>query len=288
MSRRQASLVFVWVFTLAILPALCLADVTDFTVQIPGEQQGPVTCPPTPPGPCEFVISNSDGSAKAYSGFTIAGTTGKVAKVVANDGAVDIIVLKDALVTATGTPPTGCTNTDAGILNCPGIVFWGTFDPPPTPDPSANPPVKVRAERHASGKMFRGSGNPGTPAKDDAIRVTGWLENNEVWGWEKKKVVCITPATCGDFLLAKSEDWTTGLTGDRQLKAQFWFYLKSVNDRLTVTEMKVTTTIVAGSPVDVSETPLVTSGHEEDADDDTVPQCQICKVPKKEKKKKDE
>jgi hypothetical protein len=262
MSRRHASLVFLWIFTLSILPALCLADVTDFTVQIPGAPQGPVTCPPTPPGPCEFIISNSDGSAKSYSGFTIAGTSGKVAKVVATDGAVDNIVLRDALITATVAPQASCTNTDAGILNCPSIVFWGTFGPPPTPDPSASPAVIVRVERHASGNILRNPGTPGTPAKDDAIRVTGWLANNEIWGWQKKKVICTIPITCGDFLLAKSEDWTTGLTGNRQMKAQFWFYLKSVNDRLTATEIKVTTTTVAGPPVDISETPLVTCGHE--------------------------
>ncbi|MEC4889386.1 MAG: hypothetical protein RI101_04925 [Nitrospira sp.] len=221
--------------TAVILPVPSQAA-TGLTVVIQGTQLTAGNCTDFPN---DVVLSNCDGTAKSYSGITIEKKPGAANPAMAKvtDGNNDSIWVENVLITASTEPVNG------------DIVFFAQFDAPPTANPSANPPVQVQFDRTANGSMTRGS----NAAKDDWFKVTGWVNDNntgdnEIATYQQKSVCCSIPASYGNFNLATSETWSSGLAGSRVMKGEFWFYQKYAGDKLTLSLVEVKSAAIANVP----------------------------------------
>ncbi len=218
--------------------------VTNLTATIQGVQLYADNCAGYPG---EVIVSNCDKSARDYGGFTIAAKDANVgpATVKAVDGAADKIVLENALIKATQSAVNG------------QVTYLGQFASPPDAPPT------VRFERSASGTMKRGL----NAALDNTFTVTGWVEGNEVATPETKKVTCLSLTNgCGTINLTKTEDSST-LSGNREIKTQFSFYMKNTNDVIELPSYVHVRNVPvgggAGGPDDISDREGVTEGSEE-------------------------
>ena len=178
------------------------------------------------------ILSNSDGTAKQYAGYTIAKKPGSSfpARVRAVESDPDILVLEDAVITATAANVSGL------------ITFSGEFTAPPSTDSSVSPPKTVSFSLNADGTMRRGT----QAAKDDVFSASAFVQDPPITGpfdqvgdTKTKVVVRSIPASYGDFSLATSELYGTGFQGNRVMKGQASFFLQQINDKLTITSFLV-------------------------------------------------
>lgn len=176
----------------------------------------------------EVILSGCDGEAVSYGSITIAGKAPHIrAKVVGADADPDEIRLENALITAN----TACSSATNG---CGDIALWASFDAPPV---AAN--VSVTFYREAANVVMTRPGSS-PAATGDWFKVTGWVDTNEIWGFEKKTVTCTNSSTCYTWNFTRTEDWPPpSLTGSRQMKTEFWFYQKQANDQLSFDSVKV-------------------------------------------------
>ncbi len=194
----------------------------DETVLIQGQPFAIGNCPNFPQ---DVVISNCDGRAKAYVGFTIAGISSTAPAMLSFvDDANDTIELKNTIITA----------AQNAVQDT--IVFSGTFAPPPTPDPTTS----VVILRSADGSLMRGN----LAASGDWFKIDGWIDATEINTWSFKLVTSTIPSY-GSFSLPIDQTWTTDLANNRVMKVQFWFYLQNANDTLKVVSALIQTSVLA-------------------------------------------
>lgn len=191
------------------------SEAADIQVSIEGTE---ISCPSASCA-SEFVLSNNDGTPKAYSGFTIEGRmdgpTRKVAKVVMQDGAADSLQLLDAWI----------VSTQASLTRA--IAFWRVFSAPP------NAPPTAQFTREVHGFLVRGT----AAALDDWVVVTGQVNGDEIDVEQAKYVLCSLDL-CGKFDFTKYEDWFT-LGGARSHLGWFKFFLRDSGDKLSLTTFTV-------------------------------------------------
>lgn len=230
-----------------------------FTVQVGGVNIPQGQNDPAEPA-SERSLSGPAGEAVSYGCFTIAGlTAGNKAKVVASDPNNDTLKIENAKITATSATYTYPCTSD--------IVAWHTYTPPPSTNPNG-----IRFRRSISAEALRGTNG----ASNNWMKVTGWINGDEIWGYDQR-TFCATPhPTCGNFNYQRYEDWphaTKPLTGDREMRLQVWFTMRYTNDFIKMPSTQVYTDSISGTDDPNEDLP----GHSTGNIDDEGPCVKCCK-----------
>ncbi len=205
-------------------------------------------------------LSGPNGEAVSYGCFTIAGLTTGKAKVVVVEGNQDTLKIENANITATSaTYNYPCTSD---------IVAWHTYTPPPSTNPNG-----IRFRRTINNaEALRGTNG----ASNNWMKNTGWINGDEIWGYDQR-TFCATPhPTCGTFNYQRYEDWphaTKPLTGDREMRLQVWFKMRYTNDFIKMPLTQVYTDSISGGSDPNDELP----GHSTGNSDDEEPCIKCCK-----------
>lgn len=223
-------------------------EAADIHVSIQGIE---LNCPTLPATPCTTVFPLK----KEYAAFKIDDKSAtEPAQVRAEDNAPfaqDKLVLENAVFTS---------KQDAVTLT---IAFWRTLSDSDLIPPA---PPTLRFWRKANGSLTRGAG----AAENDWVKVTGYVQNDEVDVNETKFVFC-QALVCGNFNMEKYEDWFT-LSGARDLKGWFKFNLKTTNDKMNVNWLHVES-IVAGGMRDNELKSVVEGVGAKDEREDFLRKC---------------
>ncbi len=258
MKQIHVAVTTVYLLGLVVIttPALALT-VQIGGVEIPWKQNDPNE-PAT-----ERALSGPNGEAVSYGCFTIAGlssTPNPKARVVVDDSNQDTLKIENAKITATAASYTYPCTSD--------IVAWHTFGAPPSTDPNG-----IRFYRTIDSEALRGTNG----ASNNWMKVTGWINGDEIWGYDQR-TFCATPhPTCGDFKYTRNEDWlhaSKPLTGDREMRLQVWFKMRYTNDIVKMPLSRVYTDSIVGTPRPNPDLP----GHSSGQTDDTEKECVVCKV----------
>jgi len=217
---------------IATLSSGSFADVTNFSANVFGTVKGPINCQPVP-NPCEFLLSGPNGESVAYTGFNIAGISStNPAKIVAIEGTDDRILIQDALITATAAGQAPCSNTAAGIANCPTITYSANFASPPTT--ASGDVVFVRS---VAGTFMRGA----NPASNSAVKIRGVVATYQVGtdGWKNIGASANLYSAVGpNEIYDRSQIWyqngNPALPDPRPVSGTVWVYARAVNDVLTL------------------------------------------------------
>lgn len=253
--RRAKVFALIIGLVIASLPRLSLA----LTVQVGG-----VVVPQGQNNPAEPAyersLSGPAGEAVSYGCFTIAGlTAGSKAKVVVVESNQDTLKIENAKITAASATYTYPCTSD--------IVAWHTYTPPPSTNPNG-----IRFRRTISAEALRGTSG----ASNNWMRNTGWINGDEIWGYDQR-TFCATPhPTCGNFSYQRYEDWphaTKPLTGDREMRLQVWFKMRYTNDFIKMPSTQVYTDSISGGPDPNDDLP----GHSTGNSDDEEPCIKCCK-----------
>ncbi|THJ17012.1 MAG: hypothetical protein CAF45_016875 [Nitrospira sp. CG24E] len=205
-------------------------------------------------------LSGPAGEPVSYGCFTIAGlTSGTKAKVNASDTNNDTLKIENAKITATSATYNYPCASD--------IVAWHTYTPPPSTNPSG-----IRFRRTIDAEALRGVNG----ASNNWMKNTGWINGDEIWGYDQR-TFCATPhPTCGNFKYQRYEDWphaTKPLTGDREMRLQVWFKMRYTNDFIKLPSTQVYTDSISGEGDINPELP----GHSTGDSDDEEACVKCCK-----------
>lgn len=201
----------------------------------------------------ERALSGPSGEAVSYGCFKIEGNTaGSKAKVVVSDTNQDTLKIENAKITATSATYTSPCTSD--------IVAWHTYAAPPSTDPSG-----IRFRRTIDAEALRGTNG----ASNNWMKNTGWINGDEIWGYDQR-TFCATPhPTCGSFKYQRYEDWihaTKPLTGDREMRLQVWFTMRYTNDVIKMPLTQVYTDSISDEGKPNPNLPGHSSGNIDDVD----------------------
>jgi hypothetical protein len=208
------------------------ANVQDFVADVFGTPMGPMDCA-APPAPCEFFLSGPAGEELPYTGFKIKGVDAThPAKIVAIEGDADKVGIQDAIITATAAGSGSCTNTAAGIENCPSISYSAWFASPPSTTGG-----NVTFVRSIAGTFKRVA----QPAASSAVKVRGAVVQVLIGTDGFKKIglsatlfSAAGPAEIYDRTQVWFQGGTPALPNPREIAGQMWVFPKFANDVLRV------------------------------------------------------
>ncbi|MDP1946001.1 MAG: hypothetical protein Q8L77_00745 [Nitrospirota bacterium] len=206
----------------------------------------------------ERSLSGPNGEAVSYGCFKIEGlTSGSKAKVAYSDTNQDTLKIENAKITATSATYTSPCTSD--------IVAWHTYDAPPSTNPSG-----IRFRRNIDAEALRGTNG----ASNNSMKVTGWINGDEIWGYDQR-TFCATPhPTCGNFKYQRYEDWlhaTKPLTDPREMRLQVWFTMRYTNDFIKMPLTQVYTDSISDEGKPNPDLPGHSTGHIDD-----VGSCVTC------------
>ncbi len=254
MRLRGIAVFFLALLALATMSSMAHATVSGLTVKIEG------TAPANGPSNISGTYATEADSNKTY---TITAASAGNPRVDANDDP-DWLRLHNAVITADHDGVTG------------HICFWVALDPPP------NGSTKV--DLITNGTLLRKSGAIWVGAVNDWIDISGFLQHpagsptscNEREYWEHIGSAPFPPPSQHWIVLATNQgtipnltttENLTGITSQRLLKGEFWFYLQKKGDKLTFNQNSGVLVQASAGPGGPGETPPGVSGGT------TCPQC---------------